>query len=422
MNPFYRNFHISFTLLRALFALLVACTALVASIRVAWANPAAGAGYIAEVVGSAWRVDPSTRAWASVLRNQLIGQGDHLRTDPNSRLIVRMGTTTLWLDTQTELQVMQINGATLTLRLLAGDVALRMRSAQAVREIRVQTREGVISHPMDGLVRIAQGNRVTRVGVLQGRAQFDSDPGAPLQRAWLREGEQAEFEWADSARMERQPLGFDNFSAWFINRDQFESGLTQRGEVYYAPPETIRAETVYPYDNRGSAVVEYGRVWIPTPPARVWEPHSREVEPNRHPQPHFRPQIQPEVHKQPQPHMQQQTEPGHYQPRPNYDPQAPGFNRDRDRDRGRNSPEQNQRPLVPLANNMPVATAMPVLPAMPAEPIPRVVLPTAQVAPAAPAAPRQTNPVVDEKRDNLRHNKRDNLDRELRRKEVDPLR
>ena len=77
---------------------------------------------------------------------------------------------------------------------------------------------------------------------------------------------------------------------------------------------------------------------------------------------------------------------------------------------------------MPLANTMPVATAMPVLPAMPAEPIPRVVLPTAQVAPAAPAAPRQTNPVVDEKRDNPRHNKRDNLDRELRKKEVDPLR
>ena len=146
-----------------------------------------------------------------------------------ARVTVRVGSSTLWLDAQTELQVLQMDDAAFTLRLLAGDVALRLRDPRVARATRVQTREGVVSHPMEGLVRVAQGNRVTRVGVLQGRAQFDSDPGAPLQRAWLREGEQAEFEWADSARMERQALGQDNFSVWFINRDQFESGLTQRG-------------------------------------------------------------------------------------------------------------------------------------------------------------------------------------------------
>jgi hypothetical protein len=32
----------------------------------------------------------------------------------------------------------------------------------------------------------------------------------------------------------------------------------------------------------------------------------------------------------------------------------------------------------------------------------------------APAAPRQTNPAEEEKRDNPRHNRRDNLERELR--------
>jgi hypothetical protein len=394
MTQFFRKFAFTFNLRHALIVWLLAFTALAATTSLVWAQPMARVGLIAEVAGTAWLFDPGARAWVPVQRNQTIAQGDQLRTAPLSRVTVRVGSSTLWLDAQTELQVLQMDDAAFTLRLLAGDVALRLRDPRVARATRVQTREGVVSHPMEGLVRVAQGNRVTRVGVLQGRAQFDSDPGAPLQRAWLREGEQAEFEWADSARMERQALGQDNFSVWFINRDQFESGLTQRGEVYYAPPETMRSETVYPYDNRGSAVVEYGRVWIPTPPARGWEPHRREVEPNRHPRPHFQPQ----------------PEPGHYQPRPNRDPQAPGFNRDR----GWNPPAQHHRPVVPSTNPAPVVPATPTAPAVPAAPVPRVVPPPAQTVTTAPAAPRQTNPAEEEKRDNPRHNRRDNLERELR--------
>lgn len=271
LHPFL---HLTITLQRALFAWLLAGLALAATTSVARAEPLARAGHVTDVVGTAWVLDPNTRTWAPLQRNQMVAQGDQLRTAPLSRVTLRVGSSTLWLDAQTELFVLQMNDAAFTLRLLAGDMALRLRDAQAAQATRVQTREGVVSQPMEGLIRIAQSNRVTRVGVLQGRAQFDSDPGAPLQRAWLREGEQAGFVWDESARMERESPSQDGFSVWFINRDLVESGLApQQAETYYVPREVAPPENPPRYESRGTTVIEMGRIWIPTPAVRRWEPH-----------------------------------------------------------------------------------------------------------------------------------------------------
>jgi hypothetical protein len=279
---------------------------------------------------------------------------------------LRVGSSTLWLDTQTEVFVLQMNDAAFTLRLLVGDVALRLRDAQTARATRVQTREGVVSQPMEGLVRVGQGNRVTRVGVLQGRAQFDSDPGAPLQRAWLREGEQAGFVWDDSSRMERQQPSQDSFSAWFINRDLVESGLAQpRAETFYGPPETVQPE-YQPRYNPGVTVIEMGHTWYPTSAVRGWEPHRGEVMPRQHQYPQPQPQPQPGWHQPPS---------HHYQPTP------------------------------------------------PVAPIHRVMPPAVQPAPVVPAAPKPGNRLDDEKRNNPRHdNKRDNPESDVRKPGFELLR
>ena len=211
---------------RTAFAFSVACGALwVASAGAAWADPPARAGRIADVTGTAWLFDPEAKAWVRVLRNQTIGQGDQMRTDARSRVTVRVGSSTVWLDEQSDMEVLQMDDAGTMLRVAAGDVALRLRTAQTAQETRIQTREGVISPEMEGLFRVDQLDRGSRLAVLQGRAQFDSDPGAPVQRAWLREGEQAEFWWAESPRIERQAVSRDKFSAWFLAQDQAEGAL-----------------------------------------------------------------------------------------------------------------------------------------------------------------------------------------------------
>ena len=251
----------------------LACgTVLAASAGTAWADPPARAGRIAEVSGSAWLFDPETKAWVRVLRNQTIGQGDQMRTDARSRVTVRVGSSTVWLDEESDIEVLQMDDAATVLRVAAGDLALRLRTAQTAQETRIQTREGVISPEMEGLFRIDQLDRGSRLAVLQGRAQFDSDPGAPVQRAWLREGEQAEFWWAEAPRIERQQISRDKFSAWFTAQDQAEGALALGDDQPYVSPEMTGAEDLNQNGN-WEVAAEYGNVWIPTRVAVGWEPY-----------------------------------------------------------------------------------------------------------------------------------------------------
>jgi hypothetical protein len=248
----------------------LAC-ALFAGANPAWADPPARAARIAEVSGAAWLFEPESKSWVRAVRNQTVGMGDQLRTDARSRITLRQGSTTLWLDEQSDLEVLQMDDEALTLRLVTGDIVLRVRTAQAAQETRVQTREGTVTPEIEGLFRIDQLDRGTRLGVLQGRAQFDSHPGAPVQRAWLRETEQAEFWLADSPRIERQPLVRDQFMAWAVAQDQAE-GAHSLGDESYVSPEMTGAEDLNQH-GRWEVAVEYGNVWIPTRVAAGWEPY-----------------------------------------------------------------------------------------------------------------------------------------------------
>jgi hypothetical protein len=237
----------------------------------AWADPPVRAGRIADVSGTAWLFDPDTKAWNRVLRNQSVGQGDLLRTAGASRVTVRVGSSTTWLDENSELHVLQLDDSTVLLRLLKGDVALRLRTEEAADETRVQTREGVTAPEMAGLIRVAQSDRATRVVVEEGRAQFNSDPAAAVQRAWLQEGEQAEFVWAGTPRIERRSIRNDAFSAWFLARDQAEEQLALFDESYVSPEMTGAEELSQ--NGEWETTEDYGNVWIPTRVAPGWEPY-----------------------------------------------------------------------------------------------------------------------------------------------------
>ena len=255
-------------------AWLLRCAALVfllLGVSVAWADPPARAGRIADVAGNAWIFDVEAKSWNRLLRNQTVGQGDQLRTDARARVTLRVGTSTVWVDEESDIEVLQLDDGALALRLLAGDVALRLRTARAAEETRVHTREGTISPEMEGLFRVDQLDRGTRVAAVQGRAQFDSDPGGPVQRGWLREGEQSEFWLAESPRVQQQRLSRDAFSTWFLAQDRAEGSLFEVDEAYVSP-EMTGAEDLNQHGNWETAT-EYGNVWYPSRMPAGWEPY-----------------------------------------------------------------------------------------------------------------------------------------------------
>ena len=255
-------------------ATLLRCAALallLLGVSAAWADPPTRAGRIADVSGNAWIFDPEAKTWNRLLRNQTLGEGDQLRTDARARVTIRVGTSTVWVDEESDIDVLQLDDGGLALRLLAGDLAMRLRTAQAAEETKVQTREGTVSPEMEGLFRIDQLDRGTRVAALQGRAQFDSDPAGPAQRGWLREGEQSEFWVAESPRIQQQRLSRDAFSTWFLAQDRAESNLFEGTEAYVSP-EMTGAEDLNQHGDWETAT-EYGNVWYPSRVPAGWEPY-----------------------------------------------------------------------------------------------------------------------------------------------------
>ena len=142
--------HKKFLLPALLLTFLWGCASL------AWADPLARAGRVAKVIGDVWLQEPQTRSWTLVERNQTISEGDQVRTGAQGRVNVRIGSTSLWLDTLTELQFSRLDEGIALLRLVTGEIGMRLRTPQAVNEYRVQTQQGVVMAESEGLYRVAQ--------------------------------------------------------------------------------------------------------------------------------------------------------------------------------------------------------------------------------------------------------------------------
>ena len=257
--------HKKFLLPALLLTFLWGCASL------AWADSLARAGRVAKVIGDVWLQEPQTRSWTLVERNQTISEGDQVRTGAQGRVNVRIGSTSLWLDTLTELQFARLDEEIALLRLVTGEIGLRLRTPQAVNEYRVQTQQGVVMAESEGLYRVAQTRGATQLATLQGRARFDADPTRPVQRAWLRAGEQAEFWGTDVAHTENQPLSRGAFGDWLLEQDRMDSGLGSES-MGMASPEMTGVE-VLDQNGRWEQVPEYGAVWIPYNVASDWAPY-----------------------------------------------------------------------------------------------------------------------------------------------------
>lgn len=236
-------------------------------------DPPTRAGRVSEVIGEAWLFDAEAKEWTRVTRNQTISEGDRLRTDDRSRVSLRVGSTSFWLDERSDLEISQLDEGRVLLLLAKGDLGLRLRSQEAVNEYKVQTREGLFFAEREGLYRVEQLDRGSRGFALQGRLRFESGKGENVLPVWLQDGEQAEFWWAGGPRTERQRLQGDGFIDWLSAQSRAEGdsvnlGLSQR----YVSPEMTGAEDLDRH-GRWEQSPEHGAVWIPTVVVADWAPY-----------------------------------------------------------------------------------------------------------------------------------------------------
>ena len=252
--------------------LLLSLGLLVALARPAQAedsDPPTRAGRVAEVIGDAWLFDTETKEWTRVMRNQTIGEGDRLRTDERSRVGLRIGSTSIWLDERSDLEFSRLDEGQVLLNLDKGDVGLRLRAQEVAADYRVQTREGLVFPEREGLYRVEQLDRGSRAYAWQGTLRFESSRGAGVTPVWLQGGEQAEFWWADGPRAERQRIEGDSFGDWMLAQSRSEGGLPSHG---YVSPEMTGAEDLDRH-GRWEQAEDYGNVWIPNQVAVDWVPY-----------------------------------------------------------------------------------------------------------------------------------------------------
>jgi hypothetical protein len=231
-------------------------------------DPPTRAARVVDVIGDAWLFDHDTREWVRLTRNQTVGEGDRLRTDDRARISLRSGSTTIWVDERSDLELSQLDEGQTLLQIDRGDVAVRLRNPENAAETRLRTREGTAQPEREGLYRVEQLDRGTKAYVWQGRLRFEWARGAsPVA---LGTGEQVEFWWPDGPRAERGPLYSDGFGDWVLAESRDEG---DRPVARYVSPEMTGAEDLDRY-GRWETAPDYGTVWIPTTIAVAdWAPY-----------------------------------------------------------------------------------------------------------------------------------------------------
>jgi hypothetical protein len=221
------------------------------------------------VLGDAWLFDAETREWQRLVRNQTVGEGDRLRTDERARVSVRVGSTSLWIDERSDVELTQLDEDRTLISIERGDVALRLRTTEAVQETRLRTREGTLGAETAGLYRVEQLDRGTKAYAFQGRLRFDWQRAAEATPLWLAEGEQVEFWWPGGPRAERSRLYADAFSDWVLAESRAEGDWQV---ARYVSPEMTGAEDLDRH-GRWETAPEWGTVWIPSVVVPNWAPY-----------------------------------------------------------------------------------------------------------------------------------------------------
>ena len=269
-SSFPSPFILSRRLLLGLFCGLLASAAL--------ADPSARVGRIAYLEGDVdFRAsEQADSAQASV--NWPLTGGNRITTAPNARTEIRIGSSVIRLDGQSELLITALDDNRLALYLPYGSATVRIRNAEVAREFSLQTPQGQVTLLQPGRLRIDAGRNAptTSLHVIDGMARFDTPQsnqgGQPTlivaagSRLDTRLDSNNGFSQITSLRV---PAANDGFDGWSLARDRNDD---RSQSVRYVSAETTGYEEL---DRSGvwRTTVDYGPVWTPTVVAADWAPY-----------------------------------------------------------------------------------------------------------------------------------------------------
>ena len=254
------------TFFNPLAALLLAGAALFASAD-ALADPPGRVGRVAETEGALWTFDPEQNEWISARRNRPVTSGDRLSAERNGRAELQIGSATVRLDGDSELEIVELDDDRVRLHLHRGALALRLRSNESAREFSVSTATGRFDPQRAGHYRIDQSDNGTFGGVLVGSMRFEARDST----LELAAGQRAEF-WVErgATHYSWAPLPADRFADWVARDDRRDERDAQRRP--YVSAEMTGAEDLDRYGD-WDRHPEYGALWLPRRVEPGWAPY-----------------------------------------------------------------------------------------------------------------------------------------------------
>ncbi len=207
--------------------------------------------------------------WSYAQPNRPLTTGDQLWADAGARGELHAGSTALRLDQQTALSIIDLDDATLQVKVGQGALSTRVRALPNGQTVEIDTPNVALqaTSPGEFRVDVAPDGSSTTVTVRAGTATLYGDGASYAMSA----GQQARFIGENLQQQSGGPApGPDAFDQWVASRDRAEDGSVSARYVSREIPgyEDLDANGTWRADP------SYGEVWVPTVAvSQHWAPY-----------------------------------------------------------------------------------------------------------------------------------------------------
>jgi hypothetical protein len=230
-------------------------------------EPPARVGRVSFVAGELGFHLAGETVWSAAKANYPIATGGSFWTDPKSRAELRIGSRSIDLSGNTELDIAKLNEQVMQLAVPQGRIDLRVRQLLEGESIEIDLPRGAVWILQPGIYDIdaGGGDQPERIAVFEGSARF---VGGTLDVA-INAGDAAVISGTQTLTAATERAAPDDFSKWCRSRDYDERRLAA---PYHVSPQMTGYEEL---DEYGSwrAVPQYGEVWFPRRMAAGWAPY-----------------------------------------------------------------------------------------------------------------------------------------------------
>lgn len=206
--------------------------------------------------------------WVAARINRPLTNNDQLWTNDGARAELQIGSSSVQLDENTQLSVLELSDNVLQLQLTQGTVNVYVRGMERDDTIEVDTPNAATTMQEPGTYRVHADDSgdVTVVQVRAGSAEVSGE----RQSFSLRENEQITLRGATRLSAEFDELGrLDDFDRWANARNTRGNHVIA---AQYVAPDVIGYEDLDDYGN-WAYEPDYGQVWIPTRVVSGWAPY-----------------------------------------------------------------------------------------------------------------------------------------------------